>query len=84
MARPITLVTGQWGDMPLEELAQKTGSWGYDGLELCPAGDHLDPNKAATDKKYCDQLLKTLEKNNLKVFAISGHMLVIGRKSHSL
>ena len=34
MARPVTLVTGQWADMSLEELAAKAKGWGYDGLEL--------------------------------------------------
>lgn len=34
MGRPITLFTGQWADLPLETLAQKASSWGYDGLEL--------------------------------------------------
>ena len=26
MARPVTLFTGQWADLPLEELAEKAGS----------------------------------------------------------
>jgi len=34
MARPVTLFTGQWADLPLTELAKKTSRWGYDGLEL--------------------------------------------------
>ena len=43
MARPITLFTGQWADLPLEEVARLAGEWGYDGLELACWGDHLDP-----------------------------------------
>ncbi len=42
MARPVTLFTGQWADLPLEELAAKAGDWGFDGLELACWGDHFD------------------------------------------
>ena len=34
MARPVTLFTGQWADLPIEDLAAKCGEWGFDGLEL--------------------------------------------------
>ena len=34
MARPVTLFTGQWADLPLEVVAQKAKDFGYDGLEL--------------------------------------------------
>ena len=34
MAREVTLFTGQWADLPLEELAAKASAWGFDGLEL--------------------------------------------------
>jgi len=74
MARPVTLFTGQWADLPLEELAQKAASWGYDGLELACWGDHLDVEKAATDKDYCAGQLEILKKNNLKLFSISNHL----------
>lgn len=74
MARPITLFTGQWADMPLEELAQKTASWGYNGLELACWGDHMDVDKAAVDKDYCKKQLAILKKNDLQIFAISNHL----------
>ena len=32
MGRPVTLFTGQWADLPVEELAAKAGTWGSDGL----------------------------------------------------
>ena len=39
MARPVTLFTGQWADLPLAELAAKAKRFGYDGLEhFCVAG----------------------------------------------
>ena len=74
MARPITLCTGQWADMPLEELAKKAADWGYDGLELACWGDHMDVDRAAIDKDYCNQQKEILSKNGLKLFAISNHL----------
>ncbi|MBN2455083.1 MAG: sugar phosphate isomerase/epimerase [Sedimentisphaerales bacterium] len=74
MARPVTLFTGQWADLPLEELAKKAAGWGYDGLELACWGDHMDVDKAATDKGYTAKQLEILGKNNLKIFAISCHL----------
>ena len=74
MPRPVTLFTGQWADLPLTELAKKAASFGYDGLELACWGDHMNVDLAAEDKKYCEKQLAILEKNNLKVFAISNHL----------
>ena len=74
MSRPVTLFTGQWADLPLEVLAKKAASWGYDGLELACWGDHLDVVKAAVDRDYCKQQKAILEKYNLKLFAISNHL----------
>lgn len=74
MGRPVTLFTGQLADLPLEELAPKAASWGYDGLELACWGDHMEVDKAATDKDYCKKQLAILEKNKLKIFAISHHL----------
>src|SRR5512136_812468 len=71
MARPVTLFTGQWADMPLEELAEKAARWGYDGLELLCLGDHMDADRAAVDKEYCRRQLGILEKHHLKLFAIN-------------
>ena len=74
MARPVTLFTGQWADLPLEELAKKAGDWGYDGLELACWGDHFDVQKAAESKAYCEDRHALLEKYGLKVWAISNHL----------
>lgn len=74
MARPVTLFTGQWADLSLEELAAKMAEIGYDGLELACWGDHMDVDKAATDMEYCKKQLAILEKNNLNLYAISCHL----------
>ena len=74
MSRPVTLFTGQWADLTLAELAQKAAGWGYDGLELACWGDHMEVDKAATDKDYCKKQLAILQKNKLQLFAISNHL----------
>ena len=71
MGRPITLFTGQWADMPLAELAEKAAAWGYDGLELATWGDHLDVFRASESVRYCRRQKSILERNGLRLFAIS-------------
>jgi sugar phosphate isomerase/epimerase len=68
------LFTGQFADIPLEQLAKKAASWGYEGLELACWGDHVDVARAAKDKKYAASRREILADNGLKVFAISHHL----------
>ena len=75
MARPVTLFTGQWADLPLEELAKKTSSWGFDGLELACWGDHFEVDKALSGKNYCKQKREMLKDYGLNVWAISSHLV---------
>src|SRR6478735_11424670 len=51
-ARPVTLFTGQWADLPFEEMCKLASDWGYDGLEIACWGDHFDVAKAAEDDSY--------------------------------
>lgn len=74
MGRPITLFTGQWADLPLEELARMAAEWGYDGLELACWGDHLDVDRAASDPAYCKERRALLEAHGLELWAISNHL----------
>jgi sugar phosphate isomerase/epimerase len=74
MPRPITLFTGQWADLPLEEVAQKASEWGYDGLELACWGDHLEVTRAVDEEDYCQQKVDLLEKYDLQCWAISNHL----------
>lgn len=74
MARPVTLFTGQWADLPLETLAKKAASWGYDGLELACWGDHFEVDKALADDSYCKAKRDLLKKHGLEVYAISTHL----------
>ena len=73
MTRPITLFTGQWADLPLEEVARLASEWGYDGLEIACWGDHLDPWRW-DDDEYVQSKLDLLERYGLKVWAISNHL----------
>ena len=76
MARPVTLFTGQWADLSLETMCQKAKEFGYDGLELACWGDHFEVDKATEDPQgYCQAKRALLEKYELKVFAISGHLV---------
>ena len=75
MARPVTLFTGQWADLPLSELAAKTGEWGFDGLELACWGDHFDPIAAVNDSGYASGQRKLLEQHGLGVWAIGCHLV---------
>jgi len=70
----VTLFTGQWADLPLEEMAKKAKDFGYDGLELACWGDHFDVVKGAESKAYCEDRLALLDKYGLKVWAISNHL----------
>ncbi|WP_089104311.1 sugar phosphate isomerase/epimerase family protein [Streptomyces hyaluromycini] len=72
--QPVTLFTGQWADLPFEEVARLAGEWGYDGLEIAASGDHLDLARAEADPDYLPQRQAVLERYGLKVWAISHHL----------
>jgi sugar phosphate isomerase/epimerase len=73
MSRIITLASGQFGDIPLEELCRLAASWGYDGLELATHA-HFDVQKALRDEGYIPQVKAALAKHKLVCKAISAHL----------
>ncbi|MFQ3535941.1 MAG: sugar phosphate isomerase/epimerase family protein [Aggregatilineales bacterium] len=75
MARPVTLFTGQWADLPLSILAEKAAAWGYDGLELACWGDHFEVSRALSEDGYIQSRLDILAKHGLRCFAISNHLV---------
>ena len=75
MARPVTLFTGQWADLPLDELAGKASAWGFDGLELACWGDHFDVDEALADPGYADGRRELLERHGLRCFALGTHLV---------
>lgn len=72
--QPVTLFTGQWADLPLEEVAALAASWGYDGLELAASGDHLNLERAEFDDDYVASRRDILDRHGLRLFAISNHL----------
>src|SRR4051794_35376864 len=74
MARPVTLFTGQWADLSLEDLAAKVGEWEFDGLELATWGDHFDVAEALRDSSYCAGRREILERHGLNCWAIGAHL----------
>ncbi len=75
MARPVTLFTGQWADLPLEQLCKKARDFGYDGVELACWGDHFEVDKALSDDTYRARKRELLARYDLKLFAISNHLV---------
>lgn len=72
--QPVTLFTGQWADLTLDEVARLAAKWGYDGLEIACSGEHLDVWRAAEDDSYVAERKAILEKHGLKTWAISNHL----------
>jgi sugar phosphate isomerase/epimerase len=73
MARPVILFSGQWADLPLEELAQKASEWGYQGLELSCWGDHFEVQRALSEDGYCQEKLDLLTRYDLTAPVLAGH-----------
>ncbi|MFE6856887.1 sugar phosphate isomerase/epimerase, partial [Streptomyces sp. NPDC057674] len=75
MPRPFTLFTGQWADLPLEEVCRLARDFGYDGLELACWGDHFEVDKALADPAYVKGRRELLDAYGLKCWAISNHLV---------
>jgi len=75
MARPVTLFTGQWADLPVQDMARKAKDFGYDGLELACWGDHFEVDKALADEGYCARKRELLDSYDLQCHAISAHLV---------
>ena len=73
MARPVTIFTGQWADLGLEEMCRTAKDMGYEGLEIASWGQ-IDLQKAAEDPEYVRDLKATLEKYGLGCWAIGAHL----------
>jgi sugar phosphate isomerase/epimerase len=71
--RPFTLFTGQWADLPFEEVARLAGEWGFDGLEIAVSGDHLDASRW-DEPGYVESRLEILDRHGLQVWALSNHL----------
>lgn len=75
MARPVTLFTGQWADLPLAELAPLARRMGYDGLELACWGDHFNVQEALASATYVQDKHALLASHGLRCLAIGNHLV---------
>ncbi len=75
MTRPVTLFTGQWADLPLEDMCRKASDFGYQGLELACWGDHFEVDKATNDPNYAAAKRDLLDRYDLQCHAISSHLV---------
>ena len=73
MSRLISIFTGQFADMELKEIAPIMSNMGYEALEIA-TGNHIDIEKALNEDSYCEEILKIMKENNLKISAISCHL----------
>ena len=75
MARAVTLFTGQWADLPLDDLAAKCGTWGFDGLELACWGDHFEVDRVLAEDEYARDLRDLLGRHGLECWALGAHLV---------
>jgi sugar phosphate isomerase/epimerase len=74
MKRPITISSGQFGDLPFEEFCALVSGLGYDGVEVSCA-THLDVSRVLTDTDYVKQFKAVLDKYKLGLWSISAHLM---------
>lgn len=75
MARPVTLFTGQWADLPIEDICRKASDFGYQGVELACWGDHFEVAKAMSDPGYAAAKRDLLDRYDMQCHAISNHLV---------
>lgn len=73
MARRVTLFTGQWADLSLEEMCKTAKDMGYEGLEIATWGQ-IDVSKAARDMTYVQEIKAMLNKYDLSCDALGAHL----------
>jgi sugar phosphate isomerase/epimerase len=75
MSRSVTLFTGQWADLPIDDLCRMVSDFGYNGVELACWGDHFEVDKAIEDDAYCSRQRELLDSHDLQCHAISAHLV---------
>jgi sugar phosphate isomerase/epimerase len=71
MPRPVLLCSSSWADLPLEGLAGRARDWGFQGLELCCWGDHLEVQRALAENNYCQHKLALLSRHDLSLASVN-------------
>ena len=75
MARLVTIFTAQWADLDFETMCRKAQEMGYEGLEIACWGNQLDPERAAKDDAYVEEIKATLAKYGLQCQALGAHII---------
>lgn len=75
MSRPVTLFTGQWADLSIDDLCRLVSDFGYNGVELACWGDHFEVDQALADDGYCSRKREMLDSHDLQCHAISAHLV---------
>ncbi|WP_320127561.1 sugar phosphate isomerase/epimerase [uncultured Sphaerochaeta sp.] len=73
MKRIVTLASGQFGDLSLEQLCPLARKMGFEGIELATHA-HFDVSKALSDESYIPYVKGLLQKNDLQCLALSAHL----------
>lgn len=74
MKRIVTICSGQFGDLSLEELCREMHAIGYQGLELaCQA--HIDVEKIVSSPAYLAEVQGILGKYDMQISALSAHLM---------
>ena len=75
MTRPVTLFTGQWADLPFEEVCRLASGLGLRRPRDRLLGRPLRPVGAPSrTTPTCPPSCEMLEKHGLQVFAITNHL----------
>jgi sugar phosphate isomerase/epimerase len=74
MARPVTLFTGQWAELPFATLCQKLGAWGYDGAEIACWASTWTPRRGAEDPRYVEAMKAALSAKQFRTWALGAHL----------
>jgi sugar phosphate isomerase/epimerase len=75
MKRPITLFSGQFADLTVEDFAKRSADWGYDGVELACWGNHFNVPLALREPEYAKSVRTALDNENLVCTVLSSHLV---------
>jgi sugar phosphate isomerase/epimerase len=75
MQRKITLFSGQFADLSVEEFADQCATWGYDGVELACWGEHFNVARALRERTYSRELRAVLDDRGLSCSVLSSHLV---------
>jgi sugar phosphate isomerase/epimerase len=75
MKRDIVLFSGQFADLGLEDFADRSKGWGYDGVELACWGEHFNVARALREREYSRELRGILDTRDLSCSVLSTHLV---------